>query len=242
MIESLALSDQVYKHLLGEILGGELTSGAALREPELATRLGVSRTPIREALGRLAHDGLVEIKPNRSALVRRLGRAELAHIYQVREALEGMAAELACGKLTRDDFARLKELSAATRDESSDSYQVSCHRFDVELHRVVAVCSGNPVLAGEIRKFHHLVQLVRDCVGNQEGALRVACREHLAIVAALKSGDRVASRKAMIDHIRTSCAVALRYVAVETTVPVSTPGVLGPAAAVLTADGWGSDR
>lgn len=237
MIAIQALSDQVYRHLLGEILSGELASGTALREPELATTLGVSRTPIREALGRLAKDGLLEIRPNRSAVVRRLRGEELRHIYQVREALEGLAAELAAGKLTREDLARLKALAAATRDASAPNYVAACHTFDVELHRMVALRASNPVLAAEIRRFHHLVQLVRNRVGDQHEGLAAACREHAGIIAALKSGNGEASRAAMIAHIRTSCAVALRH-AVDDDADDPPAGALGPAAEVLAIENW----
>lgn len=241
MIAIQALSDQVYKHLLGEILAGAFASGAALREPELAATLGVSRTPIREALGRLAKDGLLEIRPNRSAIVRRLRSEELRHIYQVREALEGLAAELASGKLTRQDLARLKTLTAATRDAERPEYVAACHTYDVELHRMVALRSGNPVLAAEIRRFHHLVQLVRNRVGNQHDGLAVACREHAGVIAALKSGDGEESRRAMIAHIRTSCEVALRH-AVDDAAEDGPTGALGPAAEVLAIENWGLEN
>ena len=117
MIHARTLSRQVYDHLLRRIFDGGLVSGSPLREVDLAARLGVSRTPIREALGRLAEYGVVETRPNHGAIVRRLGRDELVHLHQVREALEGMAAEMACGRLDEDDFARLDALAEAAGDE-----------------------------------------------------------------------------------------------------------------------------
>jgi len=240
MIVTQALSDQVYRHLLGEILSGGLASGALLREPELAATLGVSRTPIREALGRLAQDGLLEIKPNRSAVVRRLRADELRHIYQVREALEGLAAELAAGKLTPADFARLKGLAAATRDAQQPDYVAACHTFDVDLHRTIALRAENPVLAAEIRRFHRLVQLVRNRVGNHHEGLAAACREHNGIIVALKAGDASASRRAMVAHIQTSCAVAVRHAATE---DVASPSgaMPGLSAEMLALENWATE-
>lgn len=206
MIESSKLYHPVYKQLLGEIMSGQLAPGHLLRETDLATRLKVSRTPIREALRKLAADGLVELRPNRSAVVRRLGAEQLGHIYQVREALEGMACELACGRLTDADLARLDELAAAVRADDPTSY----HKFDVELHRLLAARSGNPVLAREIAKFHDLVQLVRDRTALLPDTLELAHRQHLEIVAALKNRDAAAARTAMIEHIRSSCEVAVK--------------------------------
>jgi DNA-binding GntR family transcriptional regulator len=206
MVEVSKLYHPVYKHVLGEIMAGRLAPGHTLRETDLAALLKVSRTPIREALRKLAADGLVELRPNRSAVVRRLGPEQLGHIYQVREALEGMACELACGRLTAADLARLEELAANVRAKEPTTY----HTFDVELHRLVAARSGNPVLAREIAKFHDLVQLVRARTASLPETLELAHQQHLGIVAALKAGDATAARQAMIDHIRSSREVAVK--------------------------------
>ena len=88
MIEAKSLSHLVYEHLLPLILTGELAAGSSLREGKLAAELGVSRTPIREALHRLAEYGVVEIRANYGAVVRRLGVQELVDFHQIREALE----------------------------------------------------------------------------------------------------------------------------------------------------------
>jgi len=215
VIQANKLSDQVYHHLLAEVLAGRLAPGTVLREVELAGQLGVSRTPVREGLGRLAAQGLAEIRANRSAVVRRLGPEQLRHTYQVREALEGMAAELACRHLTAADLAHLDSCSAAVPDEGAPGYCDACHRLDVELHRLLALRSGNPVLAREIAKFHDLVQLVRDRVASQSGALPLALRQHRQIIAALKARQPARARKRMIEHIRASCAVAVRSATVE---------------------------
>ncbi len=218
MIQANKLSDQVYQHLLQEVLSGHLAPGDVLREVELAAQLGVSRTPVREGLGRLAAQGLAEIRANRSVVVRRLGAEQLRHIYQVREALEGLAAELACRRLTPADLAHLEQCSTAVSEEEDAGYRAACHRFDIELHRLLAARSGNPVLAREIEKFHDLVQLVRHRVASQPGALSLALRQHRQIIAALKSRKPAAARERMIEHIRSSCAVAVDSASVD--VPV----------------------
>jgi DNA-binding GntR family transcriptional regulator len=214
LIQANKLSDQVYKHLLHEILSGRLGPGTPLREEELVAQLErVSRTPVREALGRLAAQGLVEIRANRSAVVRQLGPEQLRQTYQVREALEGMAAELACRRMTAADFVHLERCAAEVPDEDAPGYRDACHHLDVELHRRIALRSGNPVLAREIEKFHDLVQLVRHRVASQEGALDLALRQHREIIAALRARKPALARKAMIEHIRASCEVAVRSAA-----------------------------
>ena len=209
-LEAFSLADRVVQQLLEELLAGRLAPGTRLREIELADRLGVSRTPIREALGRLGRDGLVELLPNRGAIVRDLGGDELRHIYQLREALEGLAAELACERMTPADFARLDQLVAAAAP-AAPQFREACLELDRELHRLIALRSGNPVLAVEIRRFHDLVQLMRNRVDDGAGALTHALGEHRAIIDALRGGDAAKARAAMTHHIRLSSAVAVRH-------------------------------
>src|SRR3954454_18897063 len=111
-LENRTLWQRVHDHLRTEIRAGRLLPGAELNEVALSQELGVSRGPIREALGRLAAEGLVTIRPRRGAVVRALSGDEFAEAYQVREALEVMAVRLAVPQLAPDDVARLEELTA----------------------------------------------------------------------------------------------------------------------------------
>jgi DNA-binding GntR family transcriptional regulator len=216
MVQVRTLGRQVYEHLLRQFFSGELAPGTALREGELAAKLGVSRTPIREALGRLSEYGVVESRPNHVAIVRRLGRDELIHLHQVREALEGMAIELACGKLTDADFARLDALAEAARDPSAPQYFRMSDELDVGLHQLIADRSGNPILAREIRRLHDMTMLIHDQFEtvlisgrridpDERWELReIGWREHVEIIAALKSGKPDDCRAAMVAHIRSA--------------------------------------
>jgi DNA-binding GntR family transcriptional regulator len=215
MIQAQHLSRQAFDVLHQEILEGSVRPGQDLPEVALSARLGVSRTPVRQALHRLASLGLVELLPNRRAQVRRLSREELSQIYQLREALEGMAAGLASGRLTRGDVAELGRLSAAIGPEGSRGFMEKCHAFDVALHARIAERSGNPILASEIRKYHDLVQLVRGRVGNRGRALARALRQHRALLAALKSGEARAATRAATEHVRSARELALLYAAEE---------------------------
>lgn len=209
MIEPTPLSAQVHRRLLAEIVGGQRPSGTVLRETRLAAELNVSRTPVREALRQLMADGLVELQTNHSAIVRSLSVVQLNNVCQVRQALEGMAAELACGHLTDDDFARLDALAAICRRSPTEGHY---HRFDVELHRTIAERTGNPLLARDIARYHDLVQLIREQVGDQGNALQIAFEQHLAVIEALKKNRPSAARQAMVEHVRTSHDAAIRHV------------------------------
>ena len=203
MIQTNPLSEQVYQNLLERILSGVLPPGAALREIELARELAVSRTPVREALARLVEDGLAENKPNRRTVVRRLGHAEIIELYQVREALEGMAAELACGKLTAADLAQLDSLAARIDQVDEAGYLEAHYRLDVCLHRLIASRSSNALLARQIHKFHNLMYLLRGRFAKQARELKQADRQHRDIIAALKTGDPAVCRRAVTQHLRS---------------------------------------
>src|SRR3954465_2999259 len=103
-VENLTLWQRVYDHLRSEILAGHLEPGTELAEVALSEQLGVSRGPLREAIGRLAAEGLVTVRPRRGAVVRSLSKEEFVELYQVREALELMAVRLAVPRLTADDL------------------------------------------------------------------------------------------------------------------------------------------
>src|SRR5436309_15468360 len=109
-VENLTLWQRVYDHLRAAILSGRLEPGAELAEVPLSAQLGVSRGPIREAIGRLASEGLVTVRPRRGAVVRPLSKEEFLELYQVREALEMMAVKLAVPRLGADDLQALEAL------------------------------------------------------------------------------------------------------------------------------------
>lgn len=209
----LTRSDAIFDALFRQIMSGELRPGDPLAEPEIARQLGVSRTPVREALDRLAERGLVTFHPNRRATVRALKLDELEHIYEVRELLEGHAARRACGHLTAADFKELDRLARQARRGDGRRYAEANYEFDLALHRTVAERSGNPVLAGQIRELHELVQLGRHKVGDEREAFEAACDEHGRVVEALRRGEAGAAQDEMVRHIRSSCTFAMRRIA-----------------------------
>ncbi len=127
-VENLTLWQRVYDHLRAEILSGRLEPGAELAEVALSEQLGVSRGPLREAIGRLASEGLVTVRPRRGAVVRSLSKEEFLELYQVREALEMLAVRLAVPRLGPEDVAVLEGLvermaAHAERDEVAEFFE-----------------------------------------------------------------------------------------------------------------------
>jgi len=231
MIERRTLSDEVYQHLLREILAGRLPAGESLQEHVLALKLGVSRSAVREAIWRLTSHGVVEAR-GRVPIVRRFGPAQVRQVFQIREALEGLATELATGRLTHDDFDRLERLMADIPPHGATHHQEACHRLDLELHGLIAMRCGNPLLRLEIERMHGLVQLIRFRVGDGYGALNAALVAHLRIIDALRDGDAPTARRLMVAHIRDSGEAAARWALSDECqeAPLEVPGPAAEAA------------
>ena len=141
---------EVYEHLKLEIVQGRLPGGERLAEENIAASLGVSRTPVREAVQRLAQDGFVELIPNKGARVRALSSTEIIQTYAVREALEGLAARLAAEHRDAKDLDRLVKTLAQLERLPSTDYAAQT-AADLEFHAAIASASKNAVLQDSLR-------------------------------------------------------------------------------------------
>jgi DNA-binding GntR family transcriptional regulator len=206
VITTATLADQAYDVLLDRISSRVYPPGHVLRELDLVAQLGVSRTPIREALLRLSEYGLVSMS-GRSARVRLITREEVVHVYQVRMALEPAAVGLACGRMTPEDFARLDALTPADRENLDEP---TCGRLDRTLHLLIAERSDNPILFHEIRRVLDLIQLAHKRLAHSQAWLTREVEEHAAIIEALRAGDRGRARRAMQAHLRRACRTNVR--------------------------------
>lgn len=201
-LDGRTLWQRVHDHLRDEILSGRLTPGAELSEVALAESLGVSRGPIREALGRLAAEGLVTVRPRRGAVVRALSSDEFMEAYQVREALETMAVRLAVPKLAPQDIAAL-ERSISEMTACGEAGDVSgFFEANSAFHEVFFRAAGNRMLAGIYRQLRGQIDLHRPRSLELRGDLRRSIAEHKAIVRAAKAGDVERAVRLVSEHIR----------------------------------------
>ena len=195
--------------LLRDVFHGRLRAGQHLVTRELADRFGVSHTPIREALISLAGIGVVDLLPNRGAIVRRFTPREIEEICQVRRALECEAVSSACGRISP---AELNELAEALRrltsvGPSEPQFVTEARATDDRLHDLIAASCGNAFLATELSRLKFLFRAFRDVSGEHQEAhhdlRRIAeeGHEHLAIVSALQEGLRETAVRAMAEHI-----------------------------------------
>ena len=201
-VENLTLWQRVYDHLRAEILAGRLEPGTELAETGLSEQLGVSRGPLREAIGRLAAEGLVTVRPRRGAVVRSLSEEEFLELYQVREALETMAVKLATPRLRAEDLQRLADLNRAMDAHGAEGDVERFFEANQAFHACFLELSGN----GKLYAMH---QQLLDQLGHYRmrslmlrGNLRRSVTEHTAILRAAKRGDGDRAAELMAEHIR----------------------------------------
>jgi DNA-binding GntR family transcriptional regulator len=201
-LDGRTLWQRVHDHLRDEILSGRLTPGTELSEVALAESLGVSRGPVREALGRLATEGLVTIRPRRGAVVRALSGDEFIEAYQVREALETLAVRLAVPKLTGDDLAALdRSIDEMSRCSAADDVQ-GFFEANTAFHLVFFDVAANRMLADLYRQLRGQIDRYRLRSLELRGELRRSIAEHKAILRAAKTGDVERTVHLVSEHIR----------------------------------------
>lgn len=201
-LDGRTLWQRVYDHLREEILSGSLTPGAELSEVALAESLGVSRGPIREAIGRLASEGLVTVRPRRGAVVSSLSTEEFNELYQVREALELLAVKLAVPRLRPDDITVLQALIDEMSARAERSQVAAFFEANSAFHVRLVEASGNVKLLELYEQL--LAQLGRYRLRSLtlRGNLERSVAEHAAILRAAKRGDADRAAHLMSEHIR----------------------------------------
>lgn len=199
-------SDRSYRALRDEIVELALPPGTVLAEVEQAARLGVSRTPVREALGRLVADGLVTQQGGRGLVVAELGFERIAELYEVREALEVQAARLAAERREPAEFARLERelLDAARLIDDDDPARASYYALVDLLDAAIDAAVRNDYLVTSLRALRtHLARIRRVAAGRPERLARAA-EEHLQILRAILDGDAALAEAATRVHLRNA--------------------------------------
>lgn len=205
-------SDRAYATLLDEIQSGTLSPGAVLSEVEQASRLGVSRTPLREALGRLVADGLVVQQSPRVTVVADIDADDIRELFELRRALEETAARLAAERGDAEAFGALAEEFAAVSLESADgpdAYYALIARFDAALDAAVA----NSYLMSALRTVRtHLVR-VRRLARDNPDRLAASVSEHRLIASAIALRDADLAAHATHVHLHNALTSVLASLA-----------------------------
>ena len=184
------IADRAYKEIREAIFANRLPPGASLSVPELARQLAISRSPVREAVQRLVHDGLAVTSPYKGAMVARVDVEDLYRLYEVRELLEGLAARLATERLDNTALAELEEILNQHRKVLEDREDLAAHiGLDMRFHRRIREIAGNPHLADVLDGLQGKIQLAMRSLWRSDDAPLRALRDHEKILASMSSGD-----------------------------------------------------
>ena len=202
----LPLRDVVFNTLREAILKGDLKPGERLMELQLASKLGVSRTPIREAIRMLEQEGLAVTMPRKGAEVAKMTLKDMEDVLEIREALDELAVRIACEKITDEQLKRLMDakdlLDTITR--TGDVKKIA--EADVSFHDVIYEATGNPkleTLLNNLREqvYRYRVEYIKDPMNYP-----VLIREHEAILLALKERNVKKAEIAMHEHVANQAA------------------------------------
>ena len=199
------LGDQVYAHLIEAIATNRLTQGAKIQEDSLAAQMGVSKTPVREALRRLEVEGFITVDPRRTPEVRRLDTQDIHDLYTVRESLERLAARLMAQRRDSGVLASLESVQAAAEARMARRSRVAISEsveYNRQFHRLIFEGTGNrrlqrmyQLLDVDVRRLSH------QSVGIS-GRQRDAVIQHRAILDAVAAGNADRAEGLMMQHIQ----------------------------------------
>jgi DNA-binding GntR family transcriptional regulator len=198
------LAKQAYQHLRREILRQKLEAGAILTEGSIAESLGMSKTPVRQALYALLQEGLLEAGPRRQMVVRNLSPVQRAELVAVREALERVAVINACKNMNDDDFDHLRTLLRRQRrfaEAGEDDNFVDC---DEELHIAISERSGLQLVPQFLNQLRGFVRLMHMRARRDPGHLFRVLQEHERLVDAIEERNEDGALEALAHHLHTT--------------------------------------
>ena len=195
------LREIVYEELKRQIMVGEIAPGTRMMEVELADEMGVSRTPVREAIRKLEKEGLVTIEPRRGAYASDISAKEMVDILEVRQDLEGMAAGIAAQKITEEGKEELERLVQVYKEsvEKEDIEEIIAN--DEAFHKYIVSLSGNKTLIKMVSQVQELVLRFRYIYYEDFSRFRNQPTEHQAIVDAIISGSSSSARINAEEHL-----------------------------------------
>ena len=201
MDEFLPLRDVVFNTLRQAILTGELKPGERLMEIHLANKLGVSRTPIREAIRKLELEGLVNIIPNKGAYVTGISDKDVHDIYMIRSMLEGLCVRWATEHITQEQLEELDEIILLSEYHMDKGHSDQLTELDGRFHQILYEASQSRILDHVLSDFHKYVQLARrTSVKTEERAIK-SIGEHNEILNAIKAKDAEKAGNLATIHI-----------------------------------------
>ena len=195
---------RVYRYVKDGIISRELSPGAMIHERDLARIIGVSRSPVREALQSLQDDGWLTVMPRKGSIVRPLSRAEIEEVLQLRAIIGAAGIKLSAERISPGALAHLKGLIARQEIATQAADYATFIDADMQLHIALVRLAGNSRLSCIAEDLLDNFRRVALEAVNGRGDLASPLAEHKAIVAALEQDDRVSAEKILIEHIESA--------------------------------------
>jgi len=208
-IERKSTTEIVYEHLKESILDGSLTPGTRLVEAQVAEQMGISRSPVREALRLLEADRLTETDPGRGTSVKQLSTGEIWEVYTARQLIEGYVAALAAERATPADIGRLQEalkrvLALAEAEDYSGTVKA-----DFEVHRLIWEASGHQLLCDILSRLDVQIRMFMAVQAPMFDHLYDSVEDHQGIIEAIAAGDAIRARESVERHILAAGRLAV---------------------------------
>jgi DNA-binding GntR family transcriptional regulator len=197
----IPVNQQVYLHILNLMLSRRLEPGSRLDEQTLAAEMGVSRTPLREAIGRLVEKGLIEYRPYQGNFVRTFTADEIRGIYQVRRSLEELAVRNATAKMTPELLREIREILGELEAAMDRGDIPGVNQADRLFHAAIARGSGNPTLIAMLNDLDYQIRIIRSLANQNPDVVRQTALQRPQILAALERGDADTAARLLGEHI-----------------------------------------
>lgn len=207
-IRQSTLHGEVAERVRDLIAQGVLAPGSRVPEKQLCEQFGVSRTPLREALKVLAHEGFVELLPNRGARVAKLTRATLKNTFEVMQSLEALAGELAGARISDAELANIEALHYQMLAHYKSGNMQEYLLTNQQIHEAIVVASQNDVLIDVYKNLNHRVRRVRFTAELSSDYWSQAVSEHEAMIEALRKRDGKALGSILSCHLRNKVEVS----------------------------------
>jgi DNA-binding GntR family transcriptional regulator len=204
MAEMSSLRGLVFNKIRENILSGVYRENEELKENTLAAELGVSRTPVREALRQLELEGLVTIIPNKGASVTGITSKDIHDIYIIRSYLEGLCARWACEHITEEQIEALEEVLYLSEFHAGRNHSEQLVELDNKFHDLIYKASGSKILNHVLSDFHHYVERIRKITLAQPNRASQSSKEHAAILGAIKERDKELAERLAHEHIMST--------------------------------------
>ena len=199
-----SLRAKVFNVIQNDILNGKYQYGDNLVETRLCEEMGVSRTPIREAIRQLELEGLVQSIPNKGAIVKGISTQDIDDIYTIRMLIEGLAARWATEKITDAELDELKEAIDFEEFYTLKNDTIHLLLFDSRFHEIIFKASKSKPLMHTLSTFHHYIQRARNASFATPGRAQSALQEHKSILQAILERNPEKAEKLIIEHIRNA--------------------------------------